>query len=84
MDDLVNTRKRKGKPMTDPIKITAIRANLEALNALLQEAAARVAEAAHYITEGEQNAAIGTVVGLDQTLESAQKLLGAAFALHRA
>lgn len=70
--------------MADNLKIAAIRANLEALNALLQEAAAHVEEATGYIADGEQNAAIGTVLGLEQSLDSAQKLLGAALALHRA
>ena len=71
--------------MSNPIKTTAITANLTALQALLQEATSRVGEATGYAAQGESlNTIVGTVMGLEQHLDAAQKLLGAALALHRA
>jgi hypothetical protein len=79
------TLNRKEQTMTNDLKANAIRANLDALKALLEEAASRVGEAITYADAGESmNAIIGTVMGLEDRLDSAQKLLGAALALHRA
>ena len=70
--------------MDSNVKLTAIRGNLETLNTLLHSAAAQTEEAVHSIYNGEQNAAIGTIVGLEQKLTHAHNLLGAVLALHSA
>ena len=65
------------------VKINAIAANLNALQALLLVAATRSAETHQLIQNGECNGAIGTVLELDRILEDAKALYGAAIALHR-
>jgi hypothetical protein len=65
------------------VKISAIAANLKALQALLTVAASRSAEAHQLIQSGECNGAIGTVLQLDRILDDAKALYGAAIALHR-
>ena len=65
------------------IKVRAIAANLAAMHRLLLEAAQRSAEACESIRDNNCNAAIGTVIGLDATLEDAKALHVAALALHR-
>jgi hypothetical protein len=65
------------------VKIDAICANLQALEQLLSEAARRSAEASELIQQHECNGAIGAILGLDDVLDSAKSLYGAALALHR-
>jgi hypothetical protein len=65
------------------VKIDAICANLQALEQLLSEAARRSAEASELIQQHECNGAIGTILGLDDVLDSAKFLYGAAVALYR-
>jgi hypothetical protein len=80
----IKTLNRKEQTMTNDLKANAIRANLDALKALLEEASSRVEEATAYADTGENlNTVIGTAMGLEDCLDSAQKLLGAALALHR-
>jgi hypothetical protein len=61
----------------------AIATNLAALNSLLRQVALLVQESCQYIESGNRHAAIGSIVGLDDTLQDAQALLRAVFALHR-
>ena len=61
----------------------AIAANIEALDQMLADMATRVAEAYQAIEAGEQNQAVGTILGLDQELEDALALYRAAIALHK-
>jgi hypothetical protein len=63
--------------------IPAIAANVEALNWLVREAAARTGEAHDYLRSGDRNAAIGTILDLDVMLTDAIALYRAAVALHR-
>jgi len=65
------------------VKLDAVTANLVALHRLLSEAAARSAEACELIQQHECNGAVGTVLGLDEILDSAKALYGAALTLHR-
>ncbi|MEJ1966775.1 MAG: hypothetical protein WDO56_36610 [Gammaproteobacteria bacterium] len=65
------------------MKIDAICANLRALKQLLSEAARQSAEACELIQQHECNGAIGTILGLDDVLDSAKSLYGAAITLHR-
>lgn len=58
------------------VKITAIAANLAALNALLTTAAKRSAEAHELAQSGERNGAIGAMFGLDAILDEAKALYG--------
>jgi len=63
----------------------AARANLNALAYVLHDASRRAEEAATMISnstsQGEQNQAIGAVIGLDATLDTALALFKAALAL---
>jgi hypothetical protein len=61
----------------------AIAANLTALRALLEAAAARAAEAGGYMEAANRNAAIGTLLGLEDLLAEASGLQRAILALHR-
>lgn len=61
----------------------AIATNLASLDSLLRQVALQVQEGCQYIESGNRNAAIGSIVGLDDTLQDAQALLRAVFALHR-
>ncbi|MEO5376104.1 MAG: hypothetical protein H7840_17940 [Alphaproteobacteria bacterium] len=61
----------------------AIAATITALEEMLQTAHAQAAEAVGYIEDGNRNAAIGTILGLEQFLADAQALQTAAIALHR-
>jgi hypothetical protein len=69
--------------MTDGSPIPAIAANVEALNWLVGEAAARTAEAHDYLRRGDRNAGIGTILDVDVMLTDAIALYRAAIALHR-
>jgi hypothetical protein len=69
--------------LTSDVKIKAIAANLEALQALLIEAAKRSSEGQEQIRQGECNGAIGAVLGLDSVLDGAKVLYGALLVLHR-
>ena len=71
--------------MTDKQVITnAIAANLAALSLRLSNAAELAKEASAAIERGEQNMAIGTILGFEKALPEAQALYNAALALHRA
>jgi hypothetical protein len=61
----------------------AISANIEALRQLLADAVITASEGFQAIQQGEQNQAIGTILGLDSKLEDALALYRAAVALHR-
>lgn len=69
--------------MNDPVKTAAIAANLDALTAMLQDAAALAAEAKQAMDDGQRNQAIGTILPVEELLPAAGALLGAAMALHR-
>jgi hypothetical protein len=62
----------------------AIAANIEALRQLLADAAITASEAFEAIEVGEQDQAIGAILGLENKLEDALALFGAAVYLHRA
>lgn len=64
-------------------KIT-IKANLEALEKLLYEANIRASEAVAAINRGEVNEAIGASLGIEEMLDQATALHGAAKAIQRA
>ena len=65
-------------------RIGAIQANTQVLADLLSQAAARAEEAAtRSANERDQNGAIGTLIGIEEDLESALALYRAALALHR-
>lgn len=61
----------------------AISMNLSMLEAMLRIAHAQAVEAIGHMNEGNRNAAIGTIVGIDQTLADARAIQTAAVALHR-
>lgn len=61
----------------------AIATNIAAIEELLRTAHAQAAEAVEYMGQGNRNAAIGTILGLEQLLVDAQALQAAAIALHR-
>ncbi len=65
------------------VKITAIAANLDALNDLLTTAAKRSTEAHDLAQSGECNGAIGAMFDLDSILDDAKALHSAALVLHR-
>jgi hypothetical protein len=69
--------------MTDDIKTTAIKANLLALDALLQGVVTATGEACAYIEQGERNAAIGSLFSLERAFEQAAAIRDAAIAIHR-
>jgi hypothetical protein len=58
-------------------------ATMDALNGVINDAAERTAEAHGYMCRHERNAAIGTLVGLEDILTDAIALYRAALALHR-
>lgn len=64
-------------------KIKAMTANIEALNALLQDAATRIKESHEAIQKGERNQAIGAICDFDILLEEAAALFKATAVLHR-
>ena len=68
---------------SQPVIQNAIAANLAALAQRLARAAALAKEAEEAMQRGEQNLAIGTVIGFDHILPEAQALYNAAIALHR-
>jgi hypothetical protein len=61
----------------------AIAANIEALHQLLADAEITASEGFQAIQQGEQNQAIGAILGLENKLEDALALVRAAIALHR-
>lgn len=65
------------------MKTVAITSNLAVLHAILANAAERSADAHALILRGEQNAAIGALLDLDDVLNDAKSLYGAALAMHR-
>lgn len=67
---------------TNQKKIT-IKANLEALEKLLYEANVRASEAVAAINRDEINEAIGASLGIEEMLEQAAALHGAAKAIQR-
>ena len=65
-------------------RIEAIKANVQAMADLLSIATARAGEAAtRSANERDQNGAIGTLIGIEEDLESVLALYRAALALHR-
>jgi hypothetical protein len=69
--------------MTPELTKKAIAANIEALRAHLSDCFLLSSEAFQAIKEGEQNQAIGTILGLDRKLEDALAFCRAAVTLHR-
>jgi|SRR5271157_1867118 len=65
------------------VKQNAIAANMAAMSEMLAVSAARAAEAHQVMQAGEQNQAVGTLMGLDRELEDALALYRAAIALHQ-
>jgi hypothetical protein len=70
--------------MTRDIAKKAIAANIQALADTLRAAVDRIAEAELAIRQDEYNQAIGSIIDLDERLETALALYRAALALHRA
>jgi hypothetical protein len=62
---------------------TAIAANIEALASILSAAFGTATQAREYMTVGQRNAAIGTIMEVEGQLADAGALLRAAIALHR-
>jgi hypothetical protein len=62
-------------------KSTAIAANIEAMRSLIADALVRATEADQAMQAGEQNQAIGALIGIDEKLENALALYRAALAL---
>ncbi|SKB01866.1 hypothetical protein SAMN02745166_03488 [Prosthecobacter debontii] len=60
-----------------------IRASLKALHQILITAAKQASEASGYIDRNQQNAAIGTIIPLEDMLEQVAALYRATLALHR-
>jgi hypothetical protein len=77
-----NTEERPRRALTSAVD-PAIAANLTALRALLDEAATRAAEASGYMETANRNAAIGSLIGLEDLLAEASGLQRAILALHR-
>lgn len=73
----------KHDPKHDTSFRDGVRACLNALHPLLEQAEADAAEACGYVARGEQNMAVGTLVTLEGQLERAMVLYKAAIALHR-
>ena len=69
--------------LTSDVKTNGVAANLEALQALLTEAAKRASEAREHMRKGECNGAVGAVLGLDDVLDGAKTLYQAVLVLHR-
>lgn len=67
----------------DRTRTKALAANLAALEQLLKEAAWRSAEGCQRFNEGKRNAAIGGILGLEETLADAAALYRAIMLLHR-
>lgn len=61
----------------------AIHAALKAISQILERALHDVQEATDYIAHQEQNTAVGTIVGLDDSLDKAMSLYKAIVAMHR-
>nr|CAX84076.1 conserved uncharacterized protein [uncultured bacterium] len=66
-----------------PAAEQAIASILAALEEMLATAHAQAAEALGYANEGNRNAAIGTIIDLENLLADAAALRGSALALHR-
>lgn len=69
--------------MTPELTKKAIATNIETLSQLLADAATLASEALAAIQQGEENQAIGTILGMDSTLENALALYRVAVMLHR-
>jgi len=69
--------------MTTDLTKKAISANIEALRQLLADAVITASECFQAVQKGEQNQAIGTILGLDSKLEDALALYRVAVMLHR-
>jgi hypothetical protein len=68
--------------MSDP-RDTAIAANIDALATVLCNAFGNATQAREHMSLGQWNAAIGTIIDVEQRLNDAAALLRAALALHR-
>jgi hypothetical protein len=69
--------------MTPELTRKTIATNIEALRQLLADAAILASEGLEAIQQGQQNQAIGTILGLDSKLEDALALYRVAVMLHR-
>jgi hypothetical protein len=69
--------------MTHDYHFDAIRLNLTIIGTHLHRAGRLVDEALGYMRDGNQNAAIGTLIELPDKLEASQALFGAIIAIHR-
>lgn len=70
------------KVSTD-VATTGISANLAALEEVLAEATQRIAEARQFMQRRDQNAAIGSILGLGESLVAAKHFYGATLTLHQ-
>ena len=62
---------------------TAIAANIEALASILSAAFGTATQAREYMTVGQRNAAMGTIIDVERQLADAGAVVRAAIALHR-
>nr|WP_281720890.1 hypothetical protein [Nitrosomonas nitrosa] len=69
--------------MSEQQKHAAIAANIDALATALCDAFGSAAQAREYMSLGQRNAAIGTIIDVEQRLNDAVALVRAALALHR-
>ena len=69
--------------MEQKVKEQAIKTNIETLSDIIGEAKHITNEAKEYLNSGEYNAAIGTILDLEERLEHAKALYQAAIAVHR-
>lgn len=69
--------------METDVHTAAIAANISALARLLTDAAILAEEGVEAMAQGSRNQAIGTILPLEQSLNAATALFGAALALHR-
>ena len=67
----------------NPIINNAIAANMSAMRDMLEKAATLAQEGCGYMDDGNRNAAIGSIIDLDQLLGDAKALHEASLALHR-
>jgi hypothetical protein len=79
----VTITNRKENTMTHEYYVDAIRLNLTIIGTHLHRAGRLVDEALGYLRDGNQNAAIGTLLELPDKLEASQALYGAILAIHR-
>lgn len=74
---------RHEKPAWAPDLVQAIGVQLACLSTLLGDAVERLTEAQGYLDSGELNAAIGTIIDLEERLADAGALHRGILVLHR-